>query len=360
MTCVFIIIARRIDHRNNRRDHYILMPFATNAVKQTYLLTSFCVLLCSMFPVISSLAQKFDRSNKESLVKQFVPPNGRYLYDSIFIDETEIANIHWLEYLHHIAKDSSKAFCMSQLPDTTCWKSYLTVEDSSDLESNYLRYPGTRYFPVVGITYEQAMNYCRWRGDFITAGLKAQCPSREHSACNDFEITVSYRLPKKEEWEYAAAGGSDVRNVPYGIQRPWKGKRYNGGVKRPLPDCLERNEVSAAEKPVIRKMEFNVLEDFYVEEGGTSITCHQGKAQDIGYIYDYPPNGYGLYNMVGNAAELTATKGIAKGGSFEHRLQDCAIEKDFVYTRPQEWIGFRCIAEVHMKKRSNGEVQPIR
>jgi hypothetical protein len=58
-----------------------------------------------------------------------------------------------------------------------------------------------------------------------------------------------------------------------------------------------------------------------------------------------------IYNMIGNVVELTATKGLAKGGSLENKLSDCAIDKDFLYNGPQEWLGFRCIMEVHFKKR---------
>jgi formylglycine-generating enzyme required for sulfatase activity len=306
-------------------------------------------------------AQKFDRSSA-SLARLFAPPNGHYLYDSIFIDETEICNIHWLEYLFHIKMDSSESFYISQLPDTACWNSYLTAADSSDLlnEDDYLRYPGTRYFPVVGVSYEQAMNYCRWRGSSVTAFYADPANIKKHPGLKDFEIVVTFRLPTKEEWEFAAAGGLDRRSVPYGIQQPWKGKRYNGGSKRPSPECLDRSGVLAAGKPVIHRVEFNVLEDFYIENGGPLIICSQRKAQDIGYIYDYPPNGYWLYNMIGNVAEMTLTKGIAKGGSFEHRLQECAIEKDFLYDNPEEWLGFRCVAEVHCKKRRVPAVQSAR
>src|SRR6185437_9863021 len=67
---------------------------------------------------------------------------------SFYMDETEIANIHWLEYLFFIKRDSSQEFYESALPDTTVWASELAYNDP--YVDHYLRYPGFRYFPVVG------------------------------------------------------------------------------------------------------------------------------------------------------------------------------------------------------------------
>src|SRR6476661_3456457 len=40
---------------------------------------------------------------------------------SFYMDEAEVANIHWLEYLFFIKKDSSEEFYKSALPDTLVW-----------------------------------------------------------------------------------------------------------------------------------------------------------------------------------------------------------------------------------------------
>ena len=40
---------------------------------------------------------------------------------SFYMDETEIANIHWLEYMHYLAKDSTQEVYAAALPDTTVW-----------------------------------------------------------------------------------------------------------------------------------------------------------------------------------------------------------------------------------------------
>jgi sulfatase modifying factor 1 len=48
---------------------------------------------------------------------------------SFYMDETEIANIHWLEYIHYLAKDSSQEAYQAALPDTMVWVGKLAFND---------------------------------------------------------------------------------------------------------------------------------------------------------------------------------------------------------------------------------------
>jgi len=79
-------------------------------------------------------------------------------------------------YLNQIKKDSSVAFYQSQLPDSSIalpdiYKQYVESAEYDD-------------YPVMGISWESAMNYCRWMT------LKA----------NKDSITTVYRLPLNSEW----------------------------------------------------------------------------------------------------------------------------------------------------------------
>jgi hypothetical protein len=77
---------------------------------------------------------------------------------SFFMDETEIANIHWLEYTHYLAKDSSQDVYLAALPDTLVWVSKLAFNDP--YVHHYFRYPGFRYFPVVGVSLDAGQQIC--------------------------------------------------------------------------------------------------------------------------------------------------------------------------------------------------------
>jgi sulfatase modifying factor 1 len=88
---------------------------------------------------------------------------------SFYMDETEIANIHYLEYLDAIQRDSSEEIYTRALPDTNVWKNPLSYNDP--YVTQYLRFPGFRYYPVVGVSWEQAVDYSTWRTDAVNANM---------------------------------------------------------------------------------------------------------------------------------------------------------------------------------------------
>jgi hypothetical protein len=98
---------------------------------------------------------------------------------SFYMDEAEVANIHWLEYLHFIRTDSAEEFYKSALPDTTVWARDLSFNDP--YVTYYLRYPGFRYFPVVGVSWLQADDYCTWRTAKVNERLAAGGDSKSDS-----------------------------------------------------------------------------------------------------------------------------------------------------------------------------------
>ncbi len=73
---------------------------------------------------------------------------------SFYMDETEVANVHYLEFLDYARRDSSEEFYTKALPDTTVWLNPLSFNDS--YMTMYLRHPGFRLYPVVGVSWAQA------------------------------------------------------------------------------------------------------------------------------------------------------------------------------------------------------------
>ena len=49
-------------------------------------------------------------------------------------------------------------------------------------------------------------------------------------------------------------------------------------------------------------------------------------------------NGLGIYHLLGNVAEMTATKGLAKGGSWMHPPEECNKDDWQFYECPSEWL----------------------
>jgi formylglycine-generating enzyme required for sulfatase activity len=60
----------------------------------------------------------------------------------------------------------------------------------------------------------------------------------------------------------------------------------------------------------------------------------------------YFPNDMGLYDVVGNVAEMVAEQGKACGGSWNDLPEDSTIRSVKHYKRPGDTIGFRMFMEV--------------
>ncbi|WP_341900526.1 SUMF1/EgtB/PvdO family nonheme iron enzyme [Fluviicola taffensis] len=95
------------------------------------------------------------------------PPGTIELSENQYFDKTEATNFHWLEYLYwtkRVYGRDSKEY-QQILPDTTVWTN-LDGKYSQQVDF-YLRDPVYRDFPVVGISYRQAVDYCKWRSDRV-------------------------------------------------------------------------------------------------------------------------------------------------------------------------------------------------
>ena len=115
------------------------------------------------------------------------------------------------------------------------------------------KYSPTDQHPVVGITWDDAIAYAKW---------------------------ASKRLPTEAEWEKAARGGLIGTEHPWG-NAPLDGTQCNFADKN-LSKIWDRER-----KPEDNWADKNIND-------GYALTAPVGS---------YPPNGYGLYDMVGNVWE---------------------------------------------------------
>ena len=268
----------------------------------------------------------------------WAPPNTVKVDSNLYIDRTEAANVHWLEFLYYARKDSSSTFYKSMWPDTSVTRTF-GVQD-------YLLHKDYRYHPVVGISYTQAKAYCQWRSMVVSKiynhsdSVRAILGLTTHDS-----LAVVYRLPTVDEWEAAAQANLSPKVYPYGLKTAFTPfpKEWNATFlfDKRLNKTLNKKEFTKAYKGLRKKkviptfISAVLVEDLFAYYYSSPV-----------YIYGGTQNSWGLYNMPGNIAEMVETEGLAKGGSFIHSIEKSQTQGFLVYSGPEMWLGFRCVAEI--------------
>ena len=272
-------------------------------------------------------------------------PNQQHV-TSFYMDETEVTNLMYSEYLDWLKKmfppteKNYRNIYNGAVPDTLVWRNRLGYNEV--MTNNYLRHPAFADYPVVGVSWIQAVEFSNWRTDrvnelileeegFIVRDAKYDVEAGESFSTQTYlnsptstyggndsitrqarstqarikrnrdstDIYVQrkdgillpgYRLPTEAEWEYAAVGLVGLRN--YNVYRgrkkyPWEGQYRRSGSRKSKGDQLANFKQGDGDYGGIAGW----------SDDGADITAE---------VKSYEPNGYGLYDMAGNVAEWVA------------------------------------------------------
>ena len=240
----------------------------------------------------------------EKLNELLLSPDNR-IQGKVEIDPTKLIYRYSYVDLKAAAKSSKgleqplSNFLVSQTeavyPDSLVWMRDFSYSYNEPFTRLYFSHPSYNEYPVVGITWKQAIAFCHWRTNnsnfYLDKGNK-----------KDEKIDGIYRLPTEAEWEYAARGNSKTNNM-----YPWG-------------------------SPYTRTKEGRLLANFKPGRGDYFGSDAKNDNIYTSKVQSYPENAYKLFDMAGNVAEWTSSVYYEGGynfmGDFSPDLQYNAKEED--------------------------------
>ncbi len=199
--------------------------------------------------------------------------------EAFYISSTEVSNSEYREFFNDKILSSGKVKAQKEFsPDTTLWANAYPYKDHRYIQKNYFHDKKFDNHPVVGVSWEQAISYCKWKSEQVNSLLSQK----------KIKNKVEFRLPTEAEWETAAK--TVAKNNQFTEYTPYE---------------LSIKEMKAKLNEIVNIGKIKTENNIVVKEH-----------QDDGHLYpaavmSYPPNSNYIFDMSGNVSEWTSDSGYA-------------------------------------------------
>ncbi|HEY5823974.1 MAG TPA: SUMF1/EgtB/PvdO family nonheme iron enzyme, partial [Cyclobacteriaceae bacterium] len=288
-----------------------------------------------------------------------VDNNFSNIRDNLYAMETEIKNEDYnlfLTYLEDFNQTELFKQCdydLSQYSNSEkeYFKRYSGVLQPKTKRKDTVNINYSSY-PAVNVSHEAAIKYCEW--------LTNQYNTNPNKNKKKFK-KVKFRLPTLKEWQIAALGYPKFQSwnlmenqVQVVINRQDSVIELARGTKKMVPvdkDILYpwymaynyRNKAFNSHHCFLGN--FNITSSAVYKSCKAYFHSYDGFSR-MAFCAAYFPNGMGLYDVVGNVAEMIDEKGKACGGSWSDLPSESTIHSIKNYHHSDASIGFRVFMEV--------------
>lgn len=281
------------------------------------------------------------KSSKDSYHVKFKLPGMVKINDVLFCDETEVTNIHWREYMHwtkRVFGEESKEYNATH-PDTTVWTQ--KANNLTYCSEYYFRHPSFNYYPIVGISQQQAAKYSKWRSDRV------------------FEYILIVNGILKPDLDQTSTMHFTIEGYLKGDYKNMKpDARFTYYPNYRLPTLLERDQI-LTHTDSLNKAYFNNCNSKYCKECKSNYPDMQvgvnpikaAKSSESPVIPTRPVSTdcvskkQPFYNLRGNVSEWTNENEICVGGGWADTKARTLSKDTFRLENRNAWTGFRNVCD---------------